>query len=237
VDRRKDECHIARKSKGGELTPLATITASLPMQLHILRYYRDSFLAACETQQVSICKPMTATEFQRMISAAGLSGTSEKELKKHLGAHLGKGFCPTRRSVDMLSDGHSEINYGKIEFTYDNKEKAEIVEWTEKRIDKEICVYLQRHLNAQSITHPDVEGVQVVVGGDHGDTAFQFGASVSVQLFDDRIIHFELVCCELIFRKDTAKLIEQTMLPTLTDGLNIIATWYLHIKTNKGGQI
>jgi hypothetical protein len=63
---------------------------------HILRYYQDSFLAACETQQVSICKPMTATEFQGMISAAGLSGTSKKELKKHLGAHLGKGFCPTR---------------------------------------------------------------------------------------------------------------------------------------------
>jgi hypothetical protein len=62
---------------------------------HIARYYRDSFLAACETQRVSICKPMTATEFQGMISVAGLSGTSEKELKKHLNAHLGKGFCPT----------------------------------------------------------------------------------------------------------------------------------------------
>jgi hypothetical protein len=107
----------------------------------------------------------------------------------------------------MLSDGHSKINYGKIEFTYDNKEKADIVEWTEKRIDKEICVYLQRHLNAQSITPPDIEGVQVVVGGDHGDMAFQLGAFVSVQLFDNRIIHFELVCCELICRKDTAKLI------------------------------
>jgi hypothetical protein len=75
------------------------------------------------------------------------------------------------------------------------------------------------------------------MGGDYGDTAFQFGASVSVQLFDDRIIHFELVCCELICRKDTAKLIEQTILPTLTDGLNIIAMWYLHIKMNKEGQI
>ncbi len=80
MDKRKDECHIARKSKGGELTPLATIAALSPMQLHIPRYYRDSFLAACEMQQVSICKPMTATEFQGMISAAGLSGTSEKEL-------------------------------------------------------------------------------------------------------------------------------------------------------------
>jgi hypothetical protein len=70
---------------------------------HILHYYRDSFLAACETQQVSICQPMTATEFQGIVSAAGLNGTSAKILKK-LTARLGKGVCPTRRSVDMLSE-------------------------------------------------------------------------------------------------------------------------------------
>jgi hypothetical protein len=138
----------------------------------------------------------------------------------------------------MLSDGQSEVTYGKIEFTYDKIEKAEIVEWTEKRIDKEICINLQHHLHAQSITPSNIEHVQVVVGGDHSDTAFQFGASVSVQLFDNRIIHFELVCYKLICRKDTAKLIEQTILPTLTNGLKIIATWYLHIETNEeGGQL
>ena len=81
----------------------------------------------------------------------------------------------------MLSDGRSKDDYGRLEFTYNNKEKAEIVEWTEKRIDKEICIYLHRHLNAPSISPFNVEGVQVVVGGDHGDTAFQFGTSVSVQ--------------------------------------------------------
>jgi hypothetical protein len=59
---------------------------------HICRFYRDSFVAACETQRVPICRPMTATEFQGMISAGGVNGVSEKELKKHLSAHLGKGF-------------------------------------------------------------------------------------------------------------------------------------------------
>jgi hypothetical protein len=91
---------------------------------HIIRYYRDSFLAACETQQVSVSKPMSATQFQAMLRAGGVSGTGERELKKHLSAHLGKGFCPTRRSVNMLSEGHCEVYYGSIEFTYDGKEKA-----------------------------------------------------------------------------------------------------------------
>ena len=42
---------------------------------HIIRYYNDSFLAACETQRVPVCNPMSATEFQAMISALSVSGT------------------------------------------------------------------------------------------------------------------------------------------------------------------
>ena len=95
---------------------------------HIIRYYRDSFLAACEIQRVPISKPMSATKFQAMLHAGGVSGTGERELKKHLSAHLGKGFCPTRRSVDMLAEGHCKVYSESIEFTYDGKEKAEFIE-------------------------------------------------------------------------------------------------------------
>jgi len=147
---------------------------------HIIRYYQDSFLAACEIQRVPVSKPMSATKFQAMLRVGGVSGTGKRELEKHLSAHLGKGFCPTRRSVDMLAEGHCEVYSGSIEFTYDGKEKAEFFEWTEKNINDEITVYLQRHLNSKSITPSEVKRVQVVVGGDRGDTAFQFGASVSV---------------------------------------------------------
>jgi hypothetical protein len=84
-----------------------------------------------------------------MLSAGGVSGSGERELKKHLCTHLGKGFCPTRRSVHMLAEGHTEVNYGSMEFTYDGKEKAEFVEWTEKNIHEEIAVYLQRHLTSK----------------------------------------------------------------------------------------
>jgi hypothetical protein len=49
----------------------------------------------------------------------------------------------------------------------------------------------------------NTERVQVVLGGNHGDTAFQFSASVSVHLRDDAIIDFEVSVCELICQKDT----------------------------------
>ncbi len=77
----------------------------------------------------------------------------------------------------------------------------------------------------------------MVVSGDHGDTAFQFGASVSVDLTDERIIEFKVSDYELICRKDSGKLIESTILTRLTQGLEIVATWNLNIEVNDEGGL
>lgn len=207
------------------------------MSKHLIKFYNDSFLAACEKEGVPVIKPMTATSFQAMLNAGKVTGTGERELKKHLSSHLGKGFCPTRRSVNMLSEGHGVVHYGSKQFTYDKKEKSEFVEWTEKNIDEEMTIYLQRHLSSKSIQPCDVKCVQMVVGGDHGDTAFQFGASVLVELADDSKINFELSVCELICRKDTGRLLEETILERLTSGLEIIATFELHLFKDAGGSL
>ena len=79
-------------------------------------------------------------------------------------------------------------------------------------MDKEITLELKRHLSSKSVMPTDVLRVQVVVGGDHGNTTFQFGMSVSVKLSDGRIINFKVSICKLICRKDTGRLIEETIL-------------------------
>ena len=85
---------------------------------------------------------MSATAFQTMLHAGKVSGTGEKGIKKHLSAHIGQGFCPTRRSVNMLSDGHGTFYYSSREITYKGKKKAEFIEWTEKNFDDKITLYL-----------------------------------------------------------------------------------------------
>jgi hypothetical protein len=140
-----------------------------------------------------------------MLNAGKVTGTGERELKKHLSSHLGKGFCPTQRSINMLSEGHGVVHYGSKHFTYDGKEKSEFVQWTEKNIDEEITMYLQRHLSSKSIQPCDFKHVQMVIGGDHGDTAFQFSALVLVELADNRYINFEVLVWELICRKYTGR--------------------------------
>jgi hypothetical protein len=125
----------------------------------------------------------------------------------------------------MLSEGHGIVYYGSCQFTYDGNKKSEFVEWTGKKSDEEITLELKRHLSSKSVMPADVLHVQVVVGGDHGDTAFQFGASVSVELSDDRIIDFEVSICERICHKDTGRLLEETILQRLTSGLEIISAF------------
>ncbi len=75
-----------------------------------------------------------------------------------------------------------------------------------KNIVKEITLYLQCHLSSKAITPSNIERVQVVVGGDHRDVAFQFGMSLSVELIDRRIIDFEVSVCKVTCRKDTSKI-------------------------------
>ena len=111
----------------------------------------------------------------------------------------------------MLADGHSTVHYNCNNFTYDGKENKEKIEWTEKNVDEEITMYLQRHLKSKAIAPSDVERVQVVVGGDHGDVAFQFGTSITVEMIEGQIIEFKISVCKVICRKDTAKLIEHTI--------------------------
>ncbi len=72
-------------------------------------------------------------------------------------------------------------------------------------------MYLQRHLKSKAIALPNIEHVQVVVGGNRGDVSFQFGASITVEMIDGQIIEFKISVCKVICRKDTAKLIEGTI--------------------------
>ena len=108
----------------------------------------------------------------------------------------------------MLSEGHGVLHYNSIDFTYKSKMQTEFIEWTEKNIDDKIARYLQHCQMSKKVNPSNVLSVHVVVGCNHGSTAFQFEASVSVKLRDEYIIEFKVSACEFRCRKDTAKLIE-----------------------------
>jgi hypothetical protein len=81
-------------------------------------------------------------------------------------------------------------------FSHEGKQQKEFIEWSEKRIDDKIGRYLQRHLQSKSANPADILCIQVVIGGDQGNGAFQFGASVLAELSDGKIVDFEVSACK-----------------------------------------
>ena len=65
---------ITGSKQGGTYESAYRITS------HLCRFYKDSVLAACETQKVAVCKPMSATAFSSMMFASRISGTGEQEI-------------------------------------------------------------------------------------------------------------------------------------------------------------
>jgi hypothetical protein len=49
------------------------------MNKHLIKLYKDSFLATCKKEGVPVIKPMTATSFQAMLNAGRREPEQEKE--------------------------------------------------------------------------------------------------------------------------------------------------------------
>ena len=179
-----------------------------------------------------IVQPLLMVKYTAMMSALNITGKKERVLGKYTRQHLGPAFCPTQKIVSILAVGHTKVHTGSMPWIYESKEREETAEWTEKDLHTEIEVQLLRYLKSRGMRPSDVKAVQAVVGGDHGDTAFQFGAAITAEMHDGRKIYFEVTTVKLICRKDTSKLLEATILPRLTTGLKIISTQPLHLYSN-----
>jgi hypothetical protein len=92
-------------------------------------------------------------------------------------------------------------------------------------------------LESKSIDPWSVCHVQMIVGSNHGDTAFQFGALVLIELEDGCHLDFEVMVCKLICRKDSGHLLEETILERLAQGLDIISTFELHLFIDEQNSI
>jgi hypothetical protein len=136
-------------------------------------------------------------------------------------------------AIAILTKGHADIHTDSKVWIYQGKEIEDMVEWWDMDLDKAVARQLLRGLKSWNVNPSDVVEVQAVVGGDHGNTTFQFRVAVTAKLRSGDELSYELLSSELMCRKDTAALLEATILPRLTKGLKIISEQPLHLyKTN-----
>ena len=196
---------------------------------HLCRFYQDSVCEALNQQGMVLAQEMSKVKYVTMMSALKITRARERILARYLREHLGSSFCPTQTAIEMLTKGHADIHTDSKVWMYQGKDIEATVEWWEMDIDIAIAQRLCRELQSRNVNASDVLEVQTVVGGDHGDTAFQFGAVVTVKLQSGDDITYELLSTELVCRKDTAALFEETVLPRLTKGLQIISEQSLNL--------
>jgi hypothetical protein len=215
----------------------STFESAKRVIIHLMKFYNDSFLEALKMRGMAIAQPMTTTEYVAMLSTLGISGNKEQELAKYLRYHLGKSFIPTRKDVRMLSDGHVSVKAHSKQWQYEEGKRAEKVYWSEKDINEEIELQLNRELKANYVKPSDVQAIRAVIGGDFGDTAFQFIVEVTAILKDSSRIKFQSVLSELVCKTDSAALLEATILPNLHKGLEIVSDNELHIYSSDEGVL
>ena len=170
----------------------STFESAMRLTNHLIRFYNDSVVEALKRKGMAIAQPMTTTQYVAMLSSLGISGKKEKELAKYLRHYLGKSFIPSRKDVWMLAEGHASVKAHSLQWHYEEGKRAEKVHWSEKDINSEIEIQLARELIAHDVKPSDVHTVRVVIGGDFGDTAFQFIAEVTAILKNSERIKFRV---------------------------------------------
>ncbi len=65
-----------------------------------------------------------------------------------------------------------------------------LVEWSKKDIHMEIKIQLPRVLKSREVKASDIKTVFVMIGGDHGDMAIQFGVAITVMLHNGEELYF-----------------------------------------------
>ena len=94
---------------------------------------------------------------------------------------------------------------------------------------------MARLLEGRQIISMHVDCVSNVSIGNHGDVAFQFGATVIVET-RKITIRFEVSIDEVLCRTDSVDLIKATILERLTKGMKVTATKRLHMFTDRDGK-
>ena len=128
---------------------------------HCGKRNRDATVNAIKDLGVPIVNPMTPTQFAGMVTDVRLTGVQEETLAQHLRHHLGKGFCPARKHLRMMCEGHSKIITGSVTHVYDPKSgEEETIQFSYKDPTLEFLTHLQRKIDSYKVDINTVKRVR-----------------------------------------------------------------------------
>jgi hypothetical protein len=132
-------------------------------------------------------------------------------LRKHLRKQFGKKSFVSERAFEMLGEGHTEVFTAEVPYDKGDGERPEILKVMQKNMANELIAQLSRFMISKDFTFADIEQIDVMAGGDHGQGAFQVGAKVVIVLknADEPGTRFEIWVAEVICKKDNSEVIRK----------------------------
>ena len=202
---------------------------------HIGRRYASAFKEAMKELHFSVAKKMSAVRISAMFKAGNVHArTNRRQILRHLRHHFGKHSFESEKQVQMLSEGHTKVMTGSVEYSYEDGAAPETIDFAQKNIAEEAAAQIASQLRAKHIEPEKIERLDIIPGGDHGKGAFILGARIVVRLVEplrpngegeeaQSYFSFEISVAEVICRKDNAEILSMTIKDELTKGLRTIA--------------
>jgi hypothetical protein len=183
--------------------------------------YEDSVMSSLKEKQYPIVNYMNETRIAAMWENAGINFSQETIIMRHLRRQFGERAFATQKKVRMLSDGHTPVTVGSTKYAYEEGQKEQRIEFSYKNMKDELEKQISAELEMSGLVLSDIERVDLILGGDHGAGAFQFGVKVVIAS-KKSVLTFDIAVAEVICKKDNAEVLKLTVEQHLTEGISAI---------------
>ena len=136
---------------------------------YLRKHNTEAFEEAVNEMGLSAPGKMSGIQIAVMWNAGNVSGREQRRMiLRHLRHHFGKGCFEPEYKVEVLCDGHTPITHKSIQYTYEDGEQEETIDFDYKDIALEVVAQLTRHLQALNITPDMAKSIDAITGADHG---------------------------------------------------------------------
>lgn len=191
---------------------------------YLAKKHKSNFIQAAEEAGLPVVGIMNEIECGAMISEAGLLDTQYKIVMKHFkhkynGANIA---VPFRRVKDHCCQGFTVPKVKVYEHRRDGKE-AEIIVAEYQSVAEEFklaVVNLMTEHNVKSRT--DIEGIKLVIGGDHGQGAFRLCILIIMELKNREPVDVAVSIGKVFCTKEEGLLLDETIMDWISTDLQLL---------------
>ena len=213
--------NVSGKSKSEDGNENTQVTTKILKYLS--KKHKNAFVDVARAEGLSVSGVMDNVTAASMWSDAQVPMKQSLKTLQHLRVGLNAKISVPYSQVESLHAGlFTVLSLGLIQYQHKGG-KYESIDYEYKSIVEEFELAVSELMSVNSVSTYDVEKIDFVIGGDHGIGAFHliFRVIIKVRGRND-LIYINVACRKIICKKDTADILECTIMLQLTGDLQTL---------------